>query len=58
MGAILHSWALIESGRKPEECIAQMRQGLADLRATGAGLWQPCFLALVAEACGKVEPHG
>ena len=55
MGAILHSWALIESGRKPEECIVQMRQGLADLRATGAGLWQPCFLALIAEACNKVN---
>jgi len=55
MGAILHSWALIENGRKPEECIVQMRQGLTDLRATGAGLWQPCFLALIAEACNKVN---
>lgn len=55
MGAILHGWALSESGQKPEERIAQMRQGLADLRATGAGLWQPCFLALIAEACSKVN---
>jgi class 3 adenylate cyclase/predicted ATPase len=55
MGAILHSWALVESGQKPEECILQMWQGLADLRATGAGLWQPCFLALIAEACNKVN---
>ena len=55
MGTILHSWALIESGRKPEECIPQMWQGLADLRATGAGLWQPCFLGLIAEACNKVN---
>jgi class 3 adenylate cyclase/predicted ATPase len=55
MGAILHSWALIESGRKPDECILQMWQGLADLRATGAGLWQPCFLGLIAEACNKVN---
>jgi predicted ATPase len=30
-----------------------MQQGLADLRATGAGLWQTSFLALVAEAQGK-----
>ena len=30
-----------------------MRQGIADLRATGAGLWQPCFLALLAEVYGK-----
>jgi class 3 adenylate cyclase/predicted ATPase len=55
MGAILHGWALSESGQKPEECIAQMRQGLADLRATGAGLWQPCFLALIAEVCDKAN---
>ena len=55
MGTILHGWALSESGQKPEECIAQMRQGLVDLRATGAGLWQPCFLALIAEACGKAN---
>jgi predicted ATPase len=32
-----------------------MRQGIADLRATGAGLWQPCFLALIAEACDKAN---
>ncbi|MEY9155748.1 AAA family ATPase [Bradyrhizobium japonicum] len=55
MGTILHGWALSESGQKPEECIAQMRQGMADLRATGAGLWQPCFLALIAEACDKAN---
>jgi predicted ATPase len=55
MGTILRGWALIESGGRPEECIVQMRQGLADLRATGAGLWQPCFLALIAEACNKAD---
>ena len=31
-----------------------MRQGLADLRATGAGLWQPTFLSLIAEADGRI----
>jgi class 3 adenylate cyclase/predicted ATPase len=55
MGTILHNWALIEGGRTPDECIVHMRQGLADLRATGAGLWQPCFLALTAEACSKAN---
>jgi predicted ATPase len=53
MGVILQGWALVEDGRK-EEGIAQMRQGLADLRATGAGLWQPSFLALLAEAHAEV----
>ena len=31
-----------------------MRQGLAACRATGAELWRPYFLALLAEAYGKV----
>jgi predicted ATPase len=55
MASILHNWALIEGGGKPAECIANMRQGLAELRATGAGLWQPCFFALIAEACIKAN---
>jgi predicted ATPase len=52
MAAILRGWALVEEGRG-EEGSAQMRQSLADLRATGAGLWQPTFLALIAEADGR-----
>ena len=54
MAAILHGWALSQSGQKPEECIAQMRQGLADLRATGAEA-SPCFFALIAEVCDKAN---
>lgn len=50
MAAILRGWALVQEG---VEGSAQMRQGLADLRATGAGLWQPTFLALIAEADGR-----
>lgn len=53
MGAILRGWALVQEGRG-EEGSAQMRQSLADLRATGAGLWQPTFLSLIAEADGRV----
>nr|MDQ3831811.1 hypothetical protein [Candidatus Tectomicrobia bacterium] len=34
--------------------IAQIRQGSAGFRATGAGLTWPWWLALLAEACGKV----
>jgi predicted ATPase len=53
MGAILRGWALVQEGRG-EHGRAQMRQGLADLRATGAGLWQPTFLSLIAEADGRI----
>ncbi len=53
MGTILQGWALAEQGQG-EEGIAQMRQGLAAYRATGAELWRPYFLALLAEAYGKV----
>jgi class 3 adenylate cyclase/predicted ATPase len=53
MGAILRGWALVQEGRG-EEGSVQMRQSLADLRATGAGLWQPTFLSLIAEADGRI----
>jgi predicted ATPase len=53
MGVILRGWALVQEGRG-EEGSAEMRQGLAQLRATGAGLWQPSFLALIAESEGRV----
>ena len=52
MGAHLRGWALAEQGQG-EEGIAQMRQGWLP-RATGAELSQPYFLALLAEAYGKV----
>ncbi len=35
-----------------EERIAEMRQGLIDSRAIGAGVRRSYFLALLAEACG------
>ena len=52
-GTIVRGWALAEQGQE-EEGIAQMRQGLAAHQATGAELGRPCFLALLAEAYGKV----
>src|SRR5712692_4403087 len=52
-GTILRGWALAEQGQG-EEGIAQMRQGLAAWRAMGAELGRPFFLALLAEAYGKV----
>jgi predicted ATPase len=49
--AILRGWALAEQGQG-EEGIAQIRQGLAAWRETGAKLGGPYFLALLAEAYG------
>ena len=50
---IIRGWALTEQGQDAEG-LAQMRQGLADLRATGAEIRLPLYLALLAEAYGKV----
>ena len=49
-GTILRGWALAEE----EEGIAQMRQGLSGLQATGAELVRPYILAKLAEAYGAV----
>jgi predicted ATPase len=51
-GTILRGWALAEQGQSVEG-IAQMRQGIAAWRATGAELQRPYYLALLAEAHGK-----
>ena len=50
---IIRGWALVEQGQG-EEGIAQMREGLTSWRATGSELGLPYFLALLAEAYGKV----
>jgi len=49
---IMKGWALTAQGPS-EEGMAQMRQGLAAIRATGAALRQPYYLALLAEAHGQ-----
>jgi predicted ATPase len=51
-GTILWGSALTEQGQRAEG-IAQMRQGIAAWRATGAELQRPYYLALLAEAYGK-----
>ena len=53
MGTIYKGWALAMQGQG-EEGIALLRQGLAAFRATGAEFWRPGYLALLAEALGKV----
>jgi predicted ATPase len=50
-GLILRGWALA-AGRKEEEGIALMREGLAALRVTGAELSRPWFMAMLAEGYG------
>ncbi|MBI3304256.1 MAG: AAA family ATPase [Deltaproteobacteria bacterium] len=52
-GTLWRGWVLAEQGQA-EEGIAQMRQGIAAIRATGAELARPYNLALLAEAYGKV----
>jgi adenylate cyclase len=52
-GPILRGWVLAEEGQG-EEGISQMRQGITAWQATGAELWQSCFLTLLADAYGKV----
>jgi adenylate cyclase len=54
LGTEVRGWALAEQGQV-EEGIAQMQQGLAAWRAMGAEIWLTWFLAMLAEAHGKVE---
>ena len=57
VGTVLQGWGLVSS-LGVEAGIAQMRQGLMALRATGAELLRPYLLALLAEACasgGQIE---
>jgi predicted ATPase len=51
-GMGLRGWALAAQGQWAEG-IAQIREGFAAFRATGAGVFWPWFLALLAEACGQ-----
>jgi class 3 adenylate cyclase/predicted ATPase len=60
-GTIFRGWALVAQGRAPvagpgqeEEGLAQLQQGLAAWRATGAEVFRPYGLALLAEAYAKV----
>jgi predicted ATPase len=51
-GTIYRGWVLIEQGHA-EEGIGQIRQGMAGWRATGAEVFRPYNLGLLAEAYGK-----
>jgi len=54
MATSVRGWAMAEQGRN-EDGIAQIEEGLAAARTTGAGLWRPHLLCLVAEAYGKAD---
>jgi predicted ATPase len=51
-GMVLRGWALAAQGQWAEG-IAQIREGFAAFRATGAGVFWPWFLALLADACSQ-----
>jgi predicted ATPase len=53
VGTILRGGVLVEQGRG-EEGVADIRQGLAVYRATGAELVQPYWLALLAEGYAEL----
>jgi TOMM system kinase/cyclase fusion protein len=52
-GTVLQGWALAAQGQEAEG-MAQIRQGLVTLRATGTEILRPYFLGLLANACGKM----
>ena len=57
MGTIWRGWAVTTQGQG-EDGLRQMRRGLTGLRATGAGLFVPYLLSLLAEgyaSLGQVE---
>jgi len=49
-GSTLLGWALVHTGRHTDG-LAALRKGLDDYRATGALLFEPSSLALLAESC-------
>jgi len=52
MATVLHGWALTELDQ-PQAGIAQIEQGIEVWQATGAQLFRPHLLALLAESYGK-----
>ena len=52
MGTVFRGWALAQQGRA-EEGTTQIHQGLVAFRATGAEMYRPYFLVLLAESYGE-----
>ncbi|MSQ47217.1 MAG: adenylate/guanylate cyclase domain-containing protein [Deltaproteobacteria bacterium] len=56
LGNIFHGWACAEQGQT-HTSVAQIQRGLAQWRETGARLFQPLFLYLLADAYRKQDQH-
>jgi len=56
-GSLIRAWALAQQGQA-QEGIEQIHLGLTTYRATGAEIWRPYLLALLAEVHGTLgEPE-
>lgn len=55
-GNILREWARAEQGHGAPE-VDKMRQGLEAVRATGAEVYRPYYLAVLAEVYSKLGEH-
>jgi predicted ATPase len=51
-GRVIRGWALADDGQG-DAGVREIRQGLAEYAATGAQMWSPYFLSLLAEAEGR-----
>lgn len=51
-GRVIRGWALADGGEE-QDGISEIRRGLEDYWTTGAEMWSPYFLGLLAEACGR-----
>jgi predicted ATPase len=51
-GAVIRGWAMTENGHVADG-VGEIRQGVADYWATGAEMWSPYFLGLLADATGR-----
>ena len=51
-GTILHGWAVAERGQV-ERGIAEVREGLAVMQATGCDFRRSYYLSLLAQVCGR-----
>ena len=49
-----YAWVAPGRARTGEAGLAEIRQGIADWRATGSGIWLPYYHGLLVETCGKV----
>jgi class 3 adenylate cyclase/predicted ATPase len=56
-GTVVRGWALADGGQV-EAGVAEIRRGLADYGATGARMWSPYFLGLLAEVLGRAGRVG